>query len=91
MLERTHVECAGPMSQLNAFRNDIPFVKDLGIEFVSADGGRSVLAEMGGSPNGLAFSADRNLYVCNGGGRPTSGSAGPCAQIGLGQSASRDQ
>src|ERR1700721_802023 len=43
MLERTDLECAGPMSQLNAFRNDIPFVKDLGIEFVSADGGRSVL------------------------------------------------
>ena len=32
------------MSQLNAFRNDIPFVKDLGIEFVSSDGGRSELA-----------------------------------------------
>ena len=32
------------MSQLNAFRNDIPFVKDLGIEFVSAESGRSVLA-----------------------------------------------
>ena len=44
MLEGTHVECGGRLSELNAFRNDIPFVKDLGIEFVSADGGRSVLA-----------------------------------------------
>lgn len=32
------------MSQLNAFRNDIPFIKDLGIDFVSADGGRAVIA-----------------------------------------------
>ncbi|MGC1523405.1 MAG: PaaI family thioesterase [Steroidobacteraceae bacterium] len=32
------------MSQLTAFRNDIPFIKDLGIDFVSADGGRAVIA-----------------------------------------------
>jgi acyl-CoA thioesterase len=28
----------------NAFRNDVPFIKDLGIEFVSAEGGRAVVA-----------------------------------------------
>ena len=33
-----------PMSQSIAFRNDIPFVKDLGIEFVSAENGRAVVA-----------------------------------------------
>lgn len=33
------------------------------------DGERSTLAEMGGSPNGLAFGADGDLFVCNGGGR----------------------
>jgi acyl-CoA thioesterase len=27
-----------------AFRDDIPFIKDLGIEFISADGGRSVVS-----------------------------------------------
>jgi uncharacterized protein (TIGR00369 family) len=32
------------MSPLTAFRNDIPFVKDLGIEFVSAENGHAVLA-----------------------------------------------
>jgi uncharacterized protein (TIGR00369 family) len=32
------------MSPLTAFRNDIPFVKDLGIEFISAENGRAVLA-----------------------------------------------
>ena len=32
------------MSQLTAFRNDIPFVKDLGIEFISAESGHAVLA-----------------------------------------------
>jgi uncharacterized protein (TIGR00369 family) len=32
------------MSPLTAFRNDIPFVKDLGIEFISAENGHSVLA-----------------------------------------------
>ena len=32
------------MSPLTAFRNDIPFVKDLGIEFISAEDGRAVLA-----------------------------------------------
>jgi acyl-CoA thioesterase len=32
------------MSQLNAFRDDIPFIKDLGIDFVSADGGHAVIA-----------------------------------------------
>ena len=29
---------------MNAFRNDIPFIKDLGIEFVSAENGRAVVA-----------------------------------------------
>jgi acyl-CoA thioesterase len=33
-----------PMTQSTAFRIDIPFVKDLGIEFVSAEDGRAVLA-----------------------------------------------
>jgi acyl-CoA thioesterase len=28
----------------NAFRNDIPFIKDLGVEFVSAENGRAVVA-----------------------------------------------
>jgi acyl-CoA thioesterase len=28
----------------NAFRNDIPFIKDLGVEFVSAQNGRAVVA-----------------------------------------------
>ncbi len=32
------------MSQLTAFRNDIPFVKDLGIEFIRAENGHAVLA-----------------------------------------------
>jgi acyl-CoA thioesterase len=32
------------MSQLTAFRNDIPFVRDLGIEFISAENGHAVLA-----------------------------------------------
>jgi acyl-CoA thioesterase len=32
------------MSELTAFRDDIPFVKDLGIEFLSADNGHAVLA-----------------------------------------------
>jgi len=32
------------MTQSTAFRIDIPFVKDLGIEFVSADNSRAVLA-----------------------------------------------
>jgi uncharacterized protein (TIGR00369 family) len=32
------------MSPLTAFRNDIPFVKDLGIEFISAENGRALLA-----------------------------------------------
>ena len=32
------------MSPLTAFRNDIPFVKDLGIEFISAENGHAVLA-----------------------------------------------
>jgi acyl-CoA thioesterase len=32
------------MSPLTALRNDIPFVKDLGIEFISAENGHSVLA-----------------------------------------------
>jgi len=29
---------------MNAFRNDIPFIKDLGVEFVSAENGRAVVA-----------------------------------------------
>jgi acyl-CoA thioesterase len=32
------------MSQSIAFRNDIPFVQDLGIEIVSAENGRAVVA-----------------------------------------------
>ena len=32
------------MTQPTAFRNDIPFVKDLGIEFISAENGHAVLA-----------------------------------------------
>ncbi len=32
------------MNQSTAFRNDIPFIKDLGVEFVSADNGRAVVA-----------------------------------------------
>ena len=33
-----------PMNQSTAFRNDIPFIEDLGVEFVSADNGRAVVA-----------------------------------------------
>ena len=29
---------------MNAFRHDIPFIKDLGVEFVSAENGRAVVA-----------------------------------------------
>jgi uncharacterized protein (TIGR00369 family) len=29
---------------MNAFRNDIPFIKDLGVKFVSAENGRAVIA-----------------------------------------------
>ena len=29
---------------MNAFRNDIPFIKDMGVEFVSAENGRAVVA-----------------------------------------------
>jgi acyl-CoA thioesterase len=32
------------MTQPTAFRSDIPFVKDLGIEFISAENGHAVLA-----------------------------------------------
>ena len=32
------------MTQLSAFRDDIPFVKDLGVEFISAENGRAVVA-----------------------------------------------
>lgn len=32
------------MTESNAFHSDIPFIKDLGIEFVSADKGRAVIA-----------------------------------------------
>ena len=32
------------MTQSTAFRNDIPFIKDLGVDFVSADNGRAVVA-----------------------------------------------
>ncbi|MGB6310285.1 MAG: PaaI family thioesterase [Steroidobacteraceae bacterium] len=28
----------------NAFRNDVPFINDMGLEFVSAEGGRAVVA-----------------------------------------------
>src|SRR6202790_4229278 len=33
-----------PMTQSIAFRNDIPFIKDLGVEFISAENGRAVVA-----------------------------------------------
>ena len=29
---------------MNAFRNDIPFIKDMGVDFVSAENGRAVVA-----------------------------------------------
>ena len=32
------------MNPANAFRNDIPFIKDMGVEFVSAENGRAVVA-----------------------------------------------
>ena len=32
------------MTPANAFRNDIPIIKDLGVEFVSAENGRAVVA-----------------------------------------------
>jgi uncharacterized protein (TIGR00369 family) len=32
------------MNPANAFRNDIPFIKDMGVEFVSAEYGRAVVA-----------------------------------------------
>ena len=32
------------MTQSSAFRNDIPFIKDLGVEFISAENGRAVIA-----------------------------------------------
>ncbi|HEY1312610.1 MAG TPA: PaaI family thioesterase [Steroidobacteraceae bacterium] len=32
------------MNRSIAFRDDIPFIKDMGIEFISADGGRSVVS-----------------------------------------------
>lgn len=33
-----------PMTQSMEFRNDIPFIKDLGVEFITADQGRAVVA-----------------------------------------------
>src|SRR3984885_12056063 len=38
------VEYVVPMTQSIAFRNDIPFIKDLGIEFMSAENGRAAVA-----------------------------------------------
>lgn len=32
------------MNPASAFRNDIPFIKDMGVEFVSAENGRAVVA-----------------------------------------------
>ena len=32
------------MTQSIPFRNDIPFIKDLGVELISAEGGRAVVA-----------------------------------------------
>ncbi len=32
------------------------------------DGGKELVAETGGGPNGLAFGPDGKLYVCNNGG-----------------------
>jgi uncharacterized protein (TIGR00369 family) len=43
-LSRNRIVHLLPMSQSIAFRNDIPFIKDLGIEFVSAENGRAVVA-----------------------------------------------
>ncbi len=33
-----------PMTQSIAFQHDIPFIKDLGVEFVSAENGRAAIA-----------------------------------------------
>jgi acyl-CoA thioesterase len=33
-----------PMAQSISFPNDIPFIKDLGVEFISAESGRAVVA-----------------------------------------------
>jgi acyl-CoA thioesterase len=38
------VEYVVPMTQSIAFRNDIPFIKDLGVEFISAENGRAAVA-----------------------------------------------
>ncbi len=32
------------MNPVDSFRNDIPFIKDMGVEFVSAENGRAVVA-----------------------------------------------
>ncbi|MEM8977256.1 MAG: SMP-30/gluconolactonase/LRE family protein [Pseudomonadota bacterium] len=37
---------------------------------IAADGAKSVIAEQGGGPNGLAIGPDGRLYVCNNGGMP---------------------
>jgi len=38
------IGCAGSHDAIQRIRNDIPFIKDLGVEFVSADNGRAVVA-----------------------------------------------
>ena len=37
---------------------------------VAADGTKSLVAETGGGPNGLAIGPDGRCYVCNNGGMP---------------------
>jgi acyl-CoA thioesterase len=38
------LEYVVPMAQSISFRDDIPFIKDLGVEFITAENGRAVIA-----------------------------------------------